>query len=237
MASVGHTKVSVKKKPLVGIISTGDELVNPSEIPGISQIRNSNAYQLAAQVARAGAEGHDYGIAADDEIITFKIIEKAIQECDIVIITGGVSMGDFDFVPSVLERAGVNILFDRVNVQPGKPTTFGLHKKALVFGLPGNPVSSFIQFEMLIRPLINKMMGHNRRPPEQNLPLGVDYERKSSAKLGLIPVRINEKMEVIPVDFHGSAHITALSDSDGIIALQPGIKILTKGEIVNVRQI
>jgi molybdopterin molybdotransferase len=237
MASVGHTKVSVKKKPLVGIISTGDELVNPSEIPGISQIRNSNAYQLAAQVARAGAEGRDYGIAADDEIITFKIIEKAIQECDIVIITGGVSMGDFDFVPSVLERAGVNILFDRVNVQPGKPTTFGLHTKALVFGLPGNPVSSFIQFEMLIRPLINKMMGHNRRPPEQNLPLGVDYERKSSAKLGLIPVKINEKMEVIPVDFHGSAHITALSDSDGIIALQPGIKLLTKGEIVNVRQI
>jgi molybdopterin molybdotransferase len=237
MASVGHTKVSVKKKPLVGIISTGDELVNPSEIPGISQIRNSNAYQLAAQIARAGAEGYDYGIAADDETITFKIIEKAIQECDIVIITGGVSMGDFDFVPSVLESAGVKILFDRVNVQPGKPTTFGLHPKSLVFGLPGNPVSSFIQFEMLIRPLINKMMGHNWRPPENNLPLGVNYERKSSARLGLIPVKINEKMEVIPVDFHGSAHITALSESDGIIVLQPGIKFLRKGEIVNVRQI
>ena len=237
MASVGHTKVSVKKKPLVGIISTGDELVNPSEIPGISQIRNSNAYQLAAQIARAGAEGYDYGIAADDETITFKIIEKAIQECDIVIITGGVSMGDFDFVPSVLESAGVKILFDRVNVQPGKPTTFGLHPKSLVFGLPGNPVSSFIQFEMLIRPLINKMMGHNWRHPVQNLPLGVNYERKSSARLGFIPVKINEKMEAIPVDFHGSAHITALSDSDGIIVLQPGIKFLRKGETVNVRQI
>jgi molybdopterin molybdotransferase len=237
MASVGHTKVSVKKKPLVGIISTGDELVNPSEIPGISQIRNSNAYQLAAQIARAGAEGYDYGIAADDETITFKIIEKAIQECDIVIITGGVSMGDFDFVPSVLESAGVKILFDRVNVQPGKPTTFGLHPKSLVFGLPGNPVSSFIQFEMLIRPLINKMMGHNWRHPVQNLPLGVNYERKSSARLGFIPVKIDEKMEVIPVDFHGSAHITALSDSDGIIVLQPGIKFLRKGETVNVRQI
>ncbi len=237
MASVGHTKVSVKKKPLVGIISTGDELVNPSEIPGISQIRNSNAYQLAAQIARAGAEGCDYGIAADDETITFKIIEKAIQECDIVIITGGVSMGDFDFVPSVLESAGVKILFDRVNVQPGKPTTFGLHPKSLVFGLPGNPVSSFIQFEMLIRPLINKMMGHNWRHPVQNLPLGVNYERKSFARLGFIPVKINEKMEVIPVDFHGSAHITALSDSDGIIVLQPGIKFLRKGETVNVRQI
>ncbi len=237
MASVGHTKVEVKKKPLVGIISTGDELVSPAEIPGISQIRNSNAYQLAAQVERAGAEGHDYGIAADDETITFDIIEKAIQECDIVIITGGVSMGDFDFVPSVLEHAGVKILFDRVNVQPGKPTTFGLHAKSLIFGLPGNPVSSFIQFEMLLRPLINLMMGHKWRNPEQNLPLGVNYERKSSSRLGLIPVKINENMEVIPVDNNGSAHLTSLSDSYGIIAMKPGIKLLTKGEIVNVRQI
>jgi len=87
-------------------------------------------------------------------------------------------MGTLICVPSVLERAGVKILFDRVNVQPGKPTTFGLHSKSLVFGLPGNPVSSFIQFEMLIRPLINKMMGHNWRPPENNLPLGGELRKK-----------------------------------------------------------
>ena len=80
---------------------------------------------------------------------TYEIVKSAISESDIVFITGGVSMGDFDFVPSVLERAGVNILFSRVNVQPGKPTTFGIHPDALVFGLPGNPVSSFIQFELI----------------------------------------------------------------------------------------
>jgi molybdopterin molybdotransferase len=237
MASVGHTKVNVKKKPIVGIISTGDELINPSDFPAISQIRNSNAYQLDAQVTRAGGTAIEYGIAPDNENITYEIIQKAIHECDIVIITGGVSMGDFDFVPGVLIRSGVKILFDRVNVQPGKPTTFGVHSKAIVFGLPGNPVSSFIQFEMLVRPLINSMMGYTWIPREQKLPLAINYERKSSDRMGLIPVFINKDLEVVPVDFHGSAHITALSYSDGVITMKPGIRSLIKGEVVNVRQI
>jgi molybdopterin molybdotransferase len=237
MASVGHTEVLVKIKPVVGIVSTGDELIHPSSIPQLSQIRNSNAYQLGTQTVRAGGAWKDYGIAPDDETITYRIIEKAIQESDIVIITGGVSMGDFDFVPAVLERAGVKILFDIVNVQPGKPTTFGVHPKALVFGLPGNPVSSFIQFEMLVRPVINRMMGYNWIPQVYKLPMAVDYTRKSESRKGLIPVYINTDKEVMPVDFHGSAHIAALTHSDGIIIMNPGLKSLKKGEIVDVRQI
>ena len=237
MASVGHTRVRVKRRPLVGIISTGDELVDPSEKPGISQIRNSNSYQLCTQVARAGGEAIDKGIAPDNEKVTFEMVENAIKENDIVIVSGGVSMGDFDFVPSVLKRAGVKILFDQVNVQPGKPTIFGVHSKAVVFGLPGNPVSSFIQFELLIRPFINRMMGYTWMPIEHKLPMAVNYERKSSVRLRLVPVIINEDMEVVPIDFHGSAHLTALSYSDGIIALKPGLKSLQKGEIVNVRRI
>jgi molybdopterin molybdotransferase len=237
MASVGRTKIKVKKRPKVGILSTGDELVEPSVRPGVSQIRNSNAYQLVAQVTRAGGEGIDHGIAPDNENITYEMIKHAISESDIVIITGGVSMGDFDFVPSVLKRAGVKILFDQVNVQPGKPTTFGVHSKAIVFGLPGNPVSSFIQFELLIRPLINRMMGSDWIPGEHKFRMGVRYERKSTARLGFIPVILNDYMEVLPVDFHGSGHTTALSYADGIIALKPGTKYLKKGEIVSVRQI
>jgi molybdopterin molybdotransferase len=237
MASVGHTKVRVKKRPIVGILSTGDELVGPYEIPGISQLRNSNSCQLVSQVTRAGGVGLDHGIAPDNETVTYEMIKDAINKSDIVIITGGVSMGDFDFVPSVLKRAGVKILFDQVNVQPGKPTTFGVHSKAVVFGLPGNPVSSFIQFEVLVRPLINRMMCYNWMPIEHKLPMAVSYERKSSVRMGLVPVFIKENMEVMPVDFHGSAHLTALSCSDGIIALKPGMKSLEKGEIVSVRQI
>jgi molybdopterin molybdotransferase len=237
MASVGRTKITVKKKPRVGILSTGDELVEPSVSPEISKIRNSNAYQLLSQVNRAGGIGHYYGIAPDLEDITFEMLQKAISDNDVVLLTGGVSMGDFDFVPSVMMRAGVKILFDKVNVQPGKPTTFGVHPKAIVFGLPGNPVSSFIQFETLVRPSINKMMGHDWKPVEQMLPMAVRYERKSSARMGWVPVAITGNMEVLPVSFHGSAHISALPDADGIFAVKSGIKTVEKGELVSVRQI
>jgi molybdopterin molybdotransferase len=201
MASVGRTGILVRKMPGVGIISTGDELVEPSELPGISQIRNSNAYQLLTQVSRAGGEGHYYGIPPDNENRTFEVIQNALKESDIVILSGGVSMGDFDFVPSVLKRAGVKILFDRINVQPGKPTVFGIHSKALVFGLPGNPVSSFIQFETLVRPLISLMMGYEWKAPGQKLPMSARYERRSHLRMGWVPVRITENREI------GRAHV------------------------------
>lgn len=236
-ASVGHTNVRVKKKPVVGIISTGDELVSPYNYPEISQIRNSNSYQLRAQINRSGAIAVDYGIAPDNEEITLKIIEKALGGSDIIILTGGVSMGDFDFVPEVFEKVGIKILFNRVNVQPGKPTTFGLHSKSCIFGLPGNPVSSYIQFELLVRPMISRMMGYNWKPVVQRLPMAMDYERKSSSRLGFIPVSISAAREIVPVEYNGSAHITSLSYSDGIIAMKPGVKSILKGEMADVRQI
>jgi len=237
MASVGHVSVTVSKMPQVAVISSGSELVEPEEIPGMSQIRNSNSSQLMAQVAQAGASGKYYGIAADDEEKTLSIVEKAISENDIVLITGGVSMGDFDFVPSVLERAGVRILFTRIAVQPGKPTTFGLYPGALIFGLPGNPVSSFIQFELLIRPLISKMMGYEWRPVSIKLPMNEKFTRKFADRMTFVPVTITNDGLVSPADYHGSAHISALPEADGIIAIPIGKKRLEKGEIVSVRQI
>jgi molybdopterin molybdotransferase len=237
MASAGHTDVLVKKMPRIAVISTGDELVEPTVLPGISQIRNSNAYQLLSQVTRAGAIGRYYGIAPDIETITLEMIQKAINENDITILTGGVSMGDFDFVPSVLKQAGVSILFDRVNVQPGKPTTFGVHPKGVIFGLPGNPVSSFIQFETLVRPYIYRMMNFDWKPLELKMPIAVRYERKSSVRMGWIPVKIMGNAEVIPVEFHGSGHISALPNADGIISIAVGKKTVEKGEIVYVRLI
>ena len=236
-ASVGYTTVKVSKKPLVGILSTGDELVEPGKTPDASHIRNSNAYQLMAQVLRTGITGRYYGIAPDIEETTFEMTRRLLTENDIVIITGGVSMGDFDFVPAVLRKAGVKILFDQVNVQPGKPTTFGVHPKALVFGLPGNPVSSFIQFETLIRPLIYRMMGYNWKPLLHMLPMAVKYERKSVSRAGWIPVMITHEREVNPVDYHGSAHVSALPGTDGIIAIPAGEAVIEKGEIVSVQQI
>lgn len=237
LAAVGCINVKVSRRPLVGIISTGDELVEPWQKPGRPEIRNSNAYQLAAQAKRSGAATKYYGIAPDDEAKTLKMVDEAINDCDVVLLTGGVSMGDFDFVPDVLRKAGAEILFDHVNVQPGKPTTLALHPGAVIFGLPGNPVSAFVQFEVLVRPLIYKMMGCTWKPVEMHVKMAENFERRQSARAAWIPVTINEKHEAVPVDYHGSAHIAAFPYADGIIRMSPGINLITKGEVVVVRQI
>ncbi len=237
MASVGHTEVLVGRKPSVGIISTGDELVEPAGKPDLAHIRNSNAYQLVAQVERAGGHPGYYGIAPDNEDLTYEMVKRAIGEKEIVILTGGVSMGDFDFVPAVLKRAGVKILFDQVRVQPGKPTTFGVHEKAVVFGLPGNPVSSFVQFETLVRPLINLKMGHRWKPPVMVLPIAEDFQRRSADRAGWIPVIITGQGEVRPVEYHGSAHISSIPMADAIIPIATGHYEIKKGDKVEIRLI
>jgi molybdopterin molybdotransferase len=237
MATVGSTSVTVSKMPEIALIISGDEIVEPDQIPGISQIRNCNAYQLIAQAERAGVSARYYGIARDDVEETYSMISRAIAENDLILITGGVSMGEFDFVPAVLERAGVRLLFTRVAVQPGKPTTFGIHPTALVFGLPGNPVSSFVQFELLVRPLIYRMMGYNWEPLTISVPVKEKYSRKSSDRMGLIPVKITNDGFAEVIEYHGSAHISALPGASGIISIPLGVNIIEKGQIVCVRQI
>ncbi|MDY0097596.1 MAG: molybdopterin molybdotransferase MoeA [Bacteroidales bacterium] len=235
MAATGHTSALVGRKPRVAIISSGNEIVEPNIKPGLSQIRNSNSGQLAAQVKRAGASATCYGIAPDDEEETYILVRKSIEENDIVLITGGVSMGKFDFVPSVLERAGVKLLFTRVAIQPGKPTTFGIHEKARIFGLPGNPVSSFVVFELLVRPYISGMMGFEWKPPVRYLPLADRFIRRTADRMMWMPVKVTDDNRVLPVEYHGSAHISAFPDADGIISIPVGIKTLQEGQMVEVR--
>jgi len=235
-ASVGYTNVLVYKKPKVGIISTGDELVEPNEKPGLSKIRNSNGHQILAQVSAMGAQAKYFGIAKDTEEDTFRIVSEALSESDTIILSGGVSMGEFDFVADVLKRAGINILFDSIAVKPGKPTTFGVADKKFCFGLPGNPVSSFIQFELLTKPLLYRLMGLNFKPVEIRLPMAVEYSRKRTVRKSYIPVLI-ENGKIKPIEYHGSAHIHALNKADGIISIPIGVNTLKEGEIVDVRQI
>lgn len=237
LASSGSTSVEVSRRPSAGVISSGDELVEPSLKPGIAQIRNTNSYQLMAQLKRAGAIGKNYGIVRDDEAATYEIVMRAISENDIILISGGVSMGDFDFIPAVMERAGVKILFSRINVQPGKPTTFGVHPDALVFGLPGNPVSSFIQFELLVRPMISRMMGCEFKPVTFPAIMKNSFSRKNAERHALIPVMITENGLADPVEYHGSAHLSAMSEADGIIEMPAGVRIIMEEETVSVRQI
>jgi molybdopterin molybdotransferase len=236
LASVGAANPLVAEKPRVGILSTGDELVEPSETPTLSKIRNSNAWQLMAQVTNTAGEAKYHGIALDNMDSLTSKLEAALETSDLVILTGGVSMGDFDYVPVVMKNLGLDILFKSVAIQPGRPTVFGRVGNKYIFGLPGNPVSSFVLFEMLVKPFIQGMMG--AKPQSQNvlLPMGADYVRKKSTRKSLIPIKIIEG-KVVPLEYHGSAHINAYIDAQGIIAIEMGITELKKGEVVYVRQV
>ncbi len=236
LASVGAWKLKVYSKPKVGIISTGDELVEPNVKPVASQIRNSNAWQLMAQAQKAGASAHYEGIAADTKASTFEKLNNALQNNDIVLLTGGVSMGDFDYVPEIMQEIGIKILFKSIAVQPGRPTVFGIKEDKYIFGLPGNPVSSFVQFEMLAKPLIQKMIGNQDKSIEIALPIGIDIHRKKNERKSFLPVTVCNG-EIFPVEYHGSAHIHSYIFADGIIAMEKGVLSLKKGEKVNVRQL
>lgn len=237
LSAVGCVKFNVYKQPKIGIIATGDELVEPFEKPIKSQIRNSNGYQMLAQAQKAGAIANYMGIAKDNIEDSVSLISKALAENDIILLSGGVSMGDFDFVGTALEKNGIEILFDSIAVQPGKPTTFGVGKNKICFGMPGNPVSSFIQFDLLVKPLIQKMMGLNSCTDCHKLPLKKDFRRKKTERLAIIPANMNADGTVEPTEYHGSAHIFALAYSNSIIFVPIGINEIKAGELVDVRQL
>ena len=178
MASVGCANPYVSVKPKIGVIATGSELVEPYEKAEGPKIRNSNSYQLSAQIEKMGADSKYYGIAEDTEEAIDACVKKAKAENDVILVSGGVSMGDYDFVPDILKKNGIKIMFDQVAIQPGKPTTFGVADDVICFGMPGNPVSTFVQFEILVKPFLYKMMGYHFMPNYFPLILGKTINRK-----------------------------------------------------------
>jgi molybdopterin molybdotransferase len=236
MAATGFAKPQVAVKPRLAIISTGDEIVEPDEKPGISKIRNSNSYQLIGQAIKCGAEPHYMGIARDDEFITYEIIRESLESHDIIILTGGISMGKFDFIPAVFKKLGVEVLFQTLAIQPGKPTLFGKIGKKRIFGLPGNPVSAFNTFDLLVKPYVRLSMGAEIGHHFLKLPMGTVYTRKKTDRDSFIPVRIEES-KVFPIEYHGSAHIQAITTADGFIKIPIGKEMLKAGEFIDVRQI
>jgi molybdopterin molybdotransferase len=236
LASVGKVNPLVFARAEVGVLSTGNELVEPVHVPAPSNIRNSNAYQLMAQSQKAGANPHYEGIALDTETSLTVFLRNALDQYDIVLLTGGVSVGDFDHVPEVMDKIGAKILFKSIAIQPGRPTIFGRKGNQFIFGLPGNPVSAYVVFEMLVKPFLRKMMGDSSQPNDLLLPLGMDYSRTNSTRKSFLPVKI-EHGEVFPLEYHGSAHINAYTMANGIIMMEIGENSLEKGKIVNVRQI
>jgi len=236
LATTGNVTPMVSCLPRVGIISTGDELVEPETVPGTAQIRNSNASQLEAQVMTLPATPSYYGIIPDESSGLRHAINQSLGENDIILLSGGVSMGDFDLVPQIMKEAGVEILFRKIAVQPGKPTVFGHRDKVVIFGLPGNPVSSFVIFELLVRPFMLRMAGYKTTPARLMLPAGSNYTRRNDDRLALVPIALRDGA-VYPVEYHGSAHINAFSAADGIMFMDIGKASVKQGESVHVRLI
>ena len=240
LASVGCFEPLVSVRPRVGIIATGDELVAPDLKPGRGQIRNSNGYQLAAQAAGAGATPTNYGIAEDKKDRINAALKRALAENDVVLVSGGVSVGDYDFVRDVLRQNRVELLFEKVAVKPGRPAVFGITKqprRTYCFGLPGNPVSTFIMFELLIKPFLLKLMGHDFKPPVIYARLEKGITRKKADRTAWIPVVLTGDGKARRVEYHGSAHITALCAAEALLCFPAGVAELKKGQIVALRRI
>lgn len=236
LASVGKVFPMVAKLPRVGVLSTGNELVEPFEKPQGSQIRNSNSYQLLAQLANIGIEGSYLGIIPDNPKDSKLMLEKAMQTNDVVILSGGVSMGDFDYIPKAMKDIGIDLKFETIAIQPGKPTVFGVKENKYFFGLPGNPVSSFVLFEIMVKSLLLRIQGCTQLPENTQMQLGFNYKRNSSQRQGLVPVKFLPSGVAIPISYNGSAHIHSLCFADGLMYVPIGTTELERGDWVDVRR-
>ena len=235
-AQVGAAQLSCCHKPRVAILSTGDEVVLVDQTPGPFQIRNSNSVSLAAQVRLFGGEPVLLGNAADNVADLRQKITQGL-EADMLVLSGGVSMGKYDLVETVLKDLGAQFFFDAVAIRPGKPTVFGKCGETFVFGLPGNPVSTMVTFELFAAPAIDLLSGALARP----LPLlTATLAEPMSEKLGLthfLPARIEWPKGapvVKPLVWQGSGDVAALAQANGFLVIPADRQTLPVGESVQV---
>jgi molybdopterin molybdotransferase len=234
LASQGIEAVRVAVSPLTGVITTGSELRSAGEKLEAGQIYNSNGPQLCAQLAEMNARCRYYGMVDDDPQKLSGILASALAECDLVLLSGGVSMGELDFVPEVLERQGARVHFHRLAIKPGKPTLFAQKGGKFIFGLPGNPVSTFIIFEVFVKMFLYRWMGLEYSPRTVRAALAETVRRRDSERLEYRPVRL-EGNRVLPLDYHGSSHLSALRQAEGLIRIERGVSELTEGMEIDVR--
>lgn len=238
-SSLGHATIPVYRRARVAVMSTGDELVPPGEPLGIGQIRDSNRPMLLSLVAQAGAEVVDLGVAKDDEAYIRERVEHAMATCDVLVTSGGVSMGDYDYVKLALDRLG-KLTWFQVAIKPAKPLAFGSFDGRLVFGLPGNPVSSHVSFELFARPAILQMMGHER--PFRPVLRGVaehDMRRSSDGKIHLDRVRVTrdgDRLTAARAGSQASNVLSAMALSNALALLPDGTGVAA-GETVDLMMI
>lgn len=232
LATVGRSSVNVFAKPKIAILATGDEILKVHETPLPHQIRNSNSHSLAVQVARAGGCPEILPVARDEYNATRALIERGLA-ADLLLLSGGVSAGKYDIVEKVLADLGAEFFFDRVLIQPGQPLVFGAVRGKLFFGLPGNPASTMVTFEVFARAAVELLEGRN----ETDLPLLWAYlARDFRQKTGLtrfLPAKVDGS-HVTPIGWQGSGDVAAVARSNAFLVTEPDRESWSAGELIQV---
>jgi molybdopterin molybdotransferase len=236
LAAFGRARVTVGRRPTLAVLVTGDELVDCSEQPGAARIRNSNGPALAAQARWAGAEVWVLGVVPDDEERIASALSRGL-EADVLVVSGGVSAGEYDLVEPAFARHGVEVLFDKVAIKPGAPLVFGRRGGALVFGVPGNPVSAQVTFDHFVRPALLRLQGARwvGRPvleAELTGPL-----RNRSGRRAHLPVRLRSaggRLEARPLRSMGSGDLAAHARANALAILEAERGVAREGERVAV---
>ena len=236
LASLGIDRVSVKKRPIIGFVSTGDELVSIKKPIKISQVYDSNRYLLHGLLKKYPVEIKDYGVVKDKIKSIEKKFVEASSNCDVLITTGGVSVGDADYVKEVLEKLG-KVNFWKIAVKPGRPLAYGKIKKCIFFGLPGNPVSVVVTFNLFVNAALNKLMGKG-----QDHTLSLEAELLTSVKKrkgrkeykrGVLISKKN-KLYVRKSGLQGSNILSSVKDANCYIELGENMREVPKGAKVKV---
>ena len=240
LASFGYAMVEVAHRPKLVLLSTGDELVEVWEKPRAAQIRNSNTFSLAGYAQAAGAEVLSAGIVRDDFTETKLAIAEAAAMADVVMLSGGVSMGDYDLVKPALTELGAEIFVEKVAMHPGKPTVFAKLGETLIFGLPGNPVSVAVAFHIFARPALLKMQGARDIELPRVVARATTNVKGAPPRRSHQPARLmirNGVAEVEPLKWAGSSDVVAFMQADALIVVPEDRKGYEAGELVEVIQL
>jgi len=234
LAAVGSRTVPVFSRPRVAIVSTGDEVVGVETVPLDYQVRNSNAYSLAAQVRRAGGRPAILPVATDDLESTRAVIRRGLQS-QLLLLSGGVSAGKYDIVETVLSELGAEFYFDRVWIQPGQPLVFGRVADTFVFGLPGNPASTIVTFALFARTAIELIGGQVESPlPLLHAHLSADFRHKPGLTRFLPAWLSTDGWHIAPVTWQGSSDIAALARANAFLVADHDREIWNAGDLIKV---
>lgn len=237
LATFGYTDVPVAKKPVIGLFATGTELLEVDEALQPGKIRNSNSYMLADQIKRAGGEPRFLGILPDHLEGSYSAISEALKEIDLLITTGGVSVGDYDYMPDIYARLGAEVLFNKVAMRPGSVTTVAAMNGKILFGLSGNPSASYVGFELFVRPIIRKMLLSPR--PHLKKVRGVLGENFTKANPFTRFVRSRAYLEggqlmAVPSGKDKSNIVISLASANSFAILPGGTRGYQKGDEVDI---